>query len=73
MHSPAVKTIIKMIESFPPEVRDQVVERLRDHLEDIRDEIHWDETFAKTQDKLASVARRVKEMSDIPTRSEKPS
>jgi len=61
MSSTAVATIVKMIEALPEPTQNQVVEHLREYLEDIRDERRWDETFAKTQAQLAAAARRAKE------------
>ena len=56
----ATATVIKMIESLPESVQDRVVERLRDYIEDARDEMQWDESFARSQDKLAAAARKAR-------------
>ena len=39
MSSPTITTMIKMMESLPERVQDQVVEHLREYLEDLRDEL----------------------------------
>jgi len=38
MASTAVATVIKMIESLPEDAQDQVVEHLRDYLEEMKDD-----------------------------------
>ena len=61
MSSPAITTIIKMMESLPERVQDQVVEHLREYLKDLRDELRWDRTFQDTQSQLMAAARRAKQ------------
>ena len=60
MKSNAIATVVKMIETLPEETQDQVVELLRDYLEDMRDNAKWDRAFRKTQPQLAAAAYRVK-------------
>lgn len=60
MASAATATVIKMIEALPESVQDRVVERLRDYIEDTRDEMQWDESFARSQDKLVAAARKAR-------------
>jgi len=50
-----------MIESVPETVQDQVVEHLREYLEDLQDELQWDTLFKKTQPQLIAAARRAKQ------------
>ena len=57
MVSPALTTIIKMIENLPEERQNQLVDHLREYLTDLEDEELWDKTFAGTQDQLARVTR----------------
>jgi hypothetical protein len=52
--------MIKMMESLPERVQDQVVEHLREYLEDLRDELRWDRAFQDTQTQLMA-ARRAKQ------------
>jgi len=49
-----------MIETLPEAIQQQVVDHLREYLEDLQDEIHWDKTFEKTQPQLAAAARRAR-------------
>jgi hypothetical protein len=48
MQSPAITTIVKMIEALPEAAQNQ-------------DEAHWDGLFAKTGHKLAAAARQAKQ------------
>jgi len=59
MVTPAVNTIIKMIEQLPESDQERVAEHLREYLAELEDEEKWDESFAQSQDKLIYVAREV--------------
>lgn len=61
MSSPAIVTIVKMLESLPEAVQDQAVEHLRAYLADLQDDMRWDELFRRTQAQLAAAARRAKQ------------
>jgi hypothetical protein len=60
MASTAISTILKMVESLPEPAQDQVVEHLREYLEDLRDESEWNDLFKRTQPQLAAAAQRAK-------------
>jgi len=60
MASEATMTIIKMLETIPEQAQDQVVEHLREYIEDLRDEALWNESFSRTQTNLVSAAQRVR-------------
>ena len=60
MVTPAVNTIIKMIEQLPETDQDRVAEHLREYLAELEDNEKWDETFAKSQDKLVYAARQAR-------------
>lgn len=59
MVTPALTTILKMVEELPEPLQNQVADHLREYLADLDDEEKWDEAFARTQDKLASITREV--------------
>ena len=59
MATPALTTIIKMIEDLPEPLQNQVADHLREYLADLDDEEEWDKSFARTQDKLTYVAQEV--------------
>ncbi len=60
MLSTAIATVIKMMEELPESAQEQVVEHLREYLEDSADELRWDETIGRTQPQLAAAARRAR-------------
>ena len=60
MSSNAVATVIRMMEELPEATQNQVVDHLREYLEDILDENQWDNTFRKSHAKLVAAARRAK-------------
>ncbi len=61
MSSTAIVTVMKMMESLPEPVQDQVVDHLREYLEDLQDELQWNSLFRKTQPQLVAAARRAKQ------------
>ena len=61
MASKAVATVIKMMESVPEPVQDKLVDHLRMYLEDIQDEMEWEDVFHRTQPQLIAAARRARQ------------
>jgi glycerate-2-kinase len=61
MSSPAITTIVKMVESLPDELQEQVVEHVRAYLAEIEVEKRWDESFKRTKNNLVVAARKAKE------------
>lgn len=61
MSAEAIATLVKMLESLPEIAQDQVVEHLREYIEELRDELQWDVSFDKTQEQLAAAGRRAKQ------------
>lgn len=61
MSTPAVSTVIKMIESLPEYEQDRVVDHLREYILDLEDELKWDQQFRETQDQLVAAAKKVRE------------
>jgi len=47
MSSPAITTVVKMLESLPEAMQDHVVEHLYDYLADLQDELQWDAVVKK--------------------------
>ncbi len=65
MASATTETMVKMMESLPNGLQDRVLEHIREYIEDIRDELKWDESFSRSQNKLIAVARQArKEISE---------
>lgn len=61
MSAAAIETVTKMLESLPEAVQNQAIEHLREYLEEITDELRWDESFARTSGKIADAARQARE------------
>ncbi len=61
MDTAAATTMIKMLESVPEPLQEEVVEHMRDYIEDIRDDAKWKESFSRTQDKLIAAARQARQ------------
>jgi translation initiation factor 2B subunit (eIF-2B alpha/beta/delta family) len=60
MDTAAATTMIKMLETLPYQLQENVVEHMRDYIEDMRDEAKWKESFSRTQDKLMAAARQAR-------------
>ncbi|NJM56492.1 MAG: hypothetical protein HC857_02155 [Synechococcales cyanobacterium RU_4_20] len=60
MKSPAITTIVKMVESLPDELQDQVVEHVRSYLAEIEEEKRWDNSFKRTKHNLVAAAQKAK-------------
>jgi DNA-binding transcriptional regulator GbsR (MarR family) len=61
MSSPAITTVIKMMESLPEDLQERVVEHLQEYLADLQDELKWNNSFKKTQSKLIALAQKAKQ------------
>ena len=60
MASAAAATILKIMESLPEPMQERVLEHLQEYIEDVRDEMQWNELFAGFQDKLIAAARKAR-------------
>lgn len=56
----ATATAIKMLESLPEEAQEDVVEKMREVVEAIRDENRWQQLFADYKTNLQKVVKQVK-------------
>ena len=61
MSSTTISTVTKMLESLPELAQDRVVEHLRDYIENLRDEMKWDQSFKKTSSNLIEAARQARQ------------
>ena len=55
MPTAAAVTIAYMIEPLPPHSQEQVVDHLRSFIEDMREDIQWNDSFTKTQGGLIAM------------------
>jgi hypothetical protein len=60
MSSPVITTIIKMVESLPDELQEQVVEHVRAYLAELEEEKLWATSFKRTENNLVAAARKAK-------------
>ncbi|HEY9771431.1 MAG TPA: hypothetical protein V6C71_23550 [Coleofasciculaceae cyanobacterium] len=61
MSSPAITTIVKMVESLPDDLQEKVAEHIREYIADLEDEKQWDTSFKRTQENLVAAARKAKQ------------
>ncbi len=61
MSSEAISTVTTMMESLPEDVQHQVAQHLHEYIQDLQDEIKWDNSFQKTQNKLVAAAQKAKQ------------
>jgi hypothetical protein len=60
MPSTVIVTVVRMLEELPEAVQNQIVEHMREYIEDIRDEARWESTYKETQGRLVAAARQAK-------------
>jgi len=56
----ATETAVKMIESLPEKAQERVVEKLRDLVEEARDERRWDDLIERKKAGLVAAARKAR-------------
>jgi len=61
MPTSAGTTMMKMIESLPEPVQERALEHMQQYIEDIRDELKWNESFGNSQNELIAAARQARE------------
>jgi len=54
-------TMMRMIESLPEPVQERALEHMQQYIEDISDELKWNESFGNSQSKLVTAARQARE------------
>ncbi|MBL8188872.1 MAG: hypothetical protein JNK38_12740 [Acidobacteria bacterium] len=58
MPSAGITTITKMVETLPEPLLEQVADHLREYIQELQDEMKWDQAFGRTQSQLEAAARR---------------
>lgn len=61
MASNAITTMIRMMETLPEALQNQIVEDLREYITELEDELRWEASFNRTQEQLIAAARRAKQ------------
>ncbi len=62
MPSTATVTMVKMLETLPEGLQERALEHLREYIEDIREDMQWNESFAHSQSKLVVAAREARKL-----------
>ena len=60
MTSATTATIMKMLDTLPEGLQNRVLEHMREYIEDIREEMQWNESFSRSQSKLVIAARQAR-------------
>jgi len=61
MSSPAITTVVKMIESLPESAQNCVLEHLQEYIQYLEEELKWEQSFKKTESNLIAAAKRAKQ------------
>ncbi|NEP88321.1 MAG: hypothetical protein F6K18_16620 [Okeania sp. SIO2C2] len=56
-----IATVVKILESLSDAQQEQFIEHLREYIADLEDELQWNKSFQRTQNKLVEVARLAKQ------------
>ena len=56
-----IATVVKILESLPDAHQERIIEHLKEYVADLEDELLWDQSFQKTQDKLVTAAKLAKQ------------
>ncbi|NET60065.1 MAG: hypothetical protein F6K47_29140 [Symploca sp. SIO2E6] len=59
-----IATVVKLVESLSEAQQEQIIEHLREYIADLEDELQWEQSFRKTQNKLVAAARLAKQQID---------
>jgi hypothetical protein len=60
MSTATIETVVKMLETLPAPIQERAVEHLREYIEDLKDEAHWDMQFEKPSAKLSEMANKAR-------------
>ncbi len=61
MSTATIETVVKMLETLPVPTQERAVEHLREYIEDLRDEAHWDAQFDGHSAKLSEATGKARE------------
>lgn len=60
MESTTIFTVIKMMERLPEPVQRQVLDHLRDYIDDLEEEATWDQLVAQSETHLIAAAQQAR-------------
>jgi hypothetical protein len=61
MSSPAINTVVKIMESLPENAQNRFLEHLREYIQDLEEELKWEKSFKKTESNLIAASLRAKQ------------
>lgn len=61
MSSPAISTVVKIMESLPENAQNRFLEHLREYIQDLEEELKWEKSFKKTESNLIAASLRAKQ------------
>ncbi|MEL6461029.1 MAG: hypothetical protein AAFQ91_22790 [Cyanobacteria bacterium J06621_15] len=61
MSSLTITTVIKMIGCLPENTQNYVLEHLREYIQELEEELKWEQSFKKTESNLISAAKLAKQ------------
>ncbi len=60
MTSATTATMMKILETLPEGLQDRILEHMREYIEDVKEEMQWNDSFSKSQSKLVAAARQAR-------------
>jgi hypothetical protein len=60
METPAITTMVKLMESLPEEKQNLVLEHLRRYVAELQEDLLWNDAFLQTKDNLVNAAQGAK-------------
>lgn len=56
-----IATITKMVETLPDPMQERVADHLMEYIQQLQDEMKWDQAFDRTQSQLSAAAKQAKQ------------
>lgn len=60
MNTSNITTLNKKLGNLPADLREKLAQYISENLEDIKDEMRWDESFKRTSSKLVEFAQKAR-------------
>ena len=60
MSQPAITTMVKMIEPLSVKMQEQVLNHLREYIQDLQDDLLWNDSFKNSQKQLINAAQQAR-------------
>ncbi len=60
MTSATTETLLKILDTLPKTLQERTLEHVREHIQDLREEQQWQESFDRTQDALTVTTQKAR-------------